>query len=112
MAFCPKCKGEYLEGYDRCAFCNVKLVDRLPDGVEPEPLIKLVEVCKVRGDVEANVVRSLLDAYNIEMVSTGHNVQSVWPLTVDGLGEVNILVKERDAKKAKELIEKAQIKDS
>ncbi len=111
MAFCPKCKGEYLEGYDHCVFCNVDLVDKLPEGVAPEPLIKLIEVCNVKGDVEANIVKTLLEANDIQVIATGHNVQSVWPLTVDGLGEVKLLVKEEDSEKAKELIKEMQKTD-
>lgn len=34
MAWCPKCKCEYVEGVDRCADCGCELVDHLTD--EPE----------------------------------------------------------------------------
>ena len=34
MAWCPKCKCEYVEGVDRCADCGCELVEHLTD--EPE----------------------------------------------------------------------------
>lgn len=106
MPFCPECKGEYLEGYRHCAFCNVELVDKLPEGVKPEPLIKLVDIHEVQGSAEASIVESLLKAHGIECSATGHNVHGVYPFTVDGLGRIRILVKEEDAGRAGEILEK------
>jgi len=34
--FCPECKGEYRDGFTRCADCDINLVDHLP---EPEVAI-------------------------------------------------------------------------
>ena len=34
MAWCPKCKCEYVEGVDQCADCGCELVEHLTD--EPE----------------------------------------------------------------------------
>jgi hypothetical protein len=36
MAWCPKCRNEYVEGITICADCGVELVDILPEEVNPE----------------------------------------------------------------------------
>ena len=36
MAWCPKCKNEYVEGVTICADCGIELVDELPKEVDPE----------------------------------------------------------------------------
>ena len=38
MAWCPKCKCEYVEGIEKCADCGCELVDHLPDESEEEGL--------------------------------------------------------------------------
>lgn len=36
MAWCPKCRNEYVEGITTCADCGIALVDELPELVNPE----------------------------------------------------------------------------
>jgi hypothetical protein len=67
---------------------------------------KLKEVHKVMGSVEAEVVKSLLESYGIKAVLSSLIVQSVHPFTVDGLGEIKIMVTEEDYEAAKDIIEK------
>ncbi len=67
---------------------------------------KLKEVHKVMGSVEAEVVKSLLESYGIKAALQSLIVQSVHPFTVDGLGEIKIMVTEEDYEAARDIIEK------
>jgi hypothetical protein len=67
---------------------------------------KLVEVHKVMGSVEAEVVKSLLESYGIMAVLQSLIVQSVHPFTVNGLGEIKIMVTEEDYEAARDIIDK------
>ena len=67
---------------------------------------KLKEVHKVMGSVEAEVVKSLLESYGIKAVLSSLIVQSVHPFTVNGLGEIKIMVTEEDYEAAKDIIKK------
>lgn len=40
MAWCPKCKCEYVEGIRVCADCGSELVDELPEEKQPDDLLK------------------------------------------------------------------------
>jgi len=65
---------------------------------------KLKQVHSVMGSAEAEVVKSLLASYGIYAAFQTLVVQSVHPFTVDGLGEIKIMVSEDDYKRAKEII--------
>lgn len=67
---------------------------------------KLKEVHSVMGSAEAEVVRSLLASYGIHAIFQTLVVQSVHPFTVNGLGEIKIMVTEEDYKRAKDIIKK------
>lgn len=66
-----------------------------------EKNIKLRELCKVWGLAEAEVIRSLLESHGIHSTFKGLVVQSVHPFSTDGLGEIKILVSEKDYEAAK-----------
>ena len=65
---------------------------------------KLVEVYKAQNDMEAQVIRSLLESYDIPCFLKSHAAPSVHMFTVDGMAEVKIQVLESMADRAKELI--------
>lgn len=44
MAWCPKCRNEYVEGITTCADCGVALVDELPEAVNPGDPVVLCHV--------------------------------------------------------------------
>jgi hypothetical protein len=67
--------------------------------------MKLKELCRAMGSVEAEVIRSFLASNGITSVLGGTMVQSIYPLSVDGLGEIKILVSETDYPLAKKLLE-------
>ena len=59
---------------------------------------------KTWSDGEAEMVRCLLEVYEIPCQVVSDIPHSVFPLTVDGLGEVRILVPERHFERAQALI--------
>ena len=63
------------------------------------------EVYKAWGSAEAEVIKSFLSSHGIPCLLKGLVVQSVHPFTMDGLGEIKILVPEKDLALAKKLIE-------
>jgi len=65
---------------------------------------KLVEVYKASNDMEAQVIRSLLESYDIPCFLKSNAAPSVHLFTVDGMAEVRILVLESMADRARELI--------
>ena len=65
---------------------------------------KLVEVYKAHNDMEAQVIRSLLESYDIPCFLKSHAAPSVHIFTVNGMGEVKIMVLASAADRARELI--------
>ncbi len=62
-------------------------------------------IFRTHSDVEASIVRGLLDAHGIPALVASDVPHSIFPLTVDGLGEVRISVREEDADDAQRVIE-------
>ena len=65
---------------------------------------KLVEVYKARHEMEAQVIKSLLESFNIPCFLKSNAAPSVHLFTVDGMAEVRILVLDSMADRARELI--------
>lgn len=58
----------------------------------------------VWGEPKAMLIKGLLEDFNIPVNLVAHVPQSVLPMTIDGLAEVRIMVRERDLSRAKEII--------
>ena len=65
---------------------------------------KLVEVYKASSEMEAQVIKGLLESYGIPCLLQSHAAPSVHVFAVDGMGEVKVMVWEEMEKKARELI--------
>ena len=65
---------------------------------------KLIELAKVQGDFEAQVLKGMLESEGIDVAIRAGISQSILPFTVDGLGEMKLYVKESDFVAAKALI--------
>jgi len=65
----------------------------------------MIVIFRARSDIEASVVRGLLEAHDIPSVSSSDVPHSVFPLTVSALAEVRISVSEADADEARRIIE-------
>jgi len=65
----------------------------------------LIVIFQSQSDVEASVVRALLEAHGIPSVVTAERPQSIFPISVSGLGDVRIAVHRTDADDAARIIE-------
>ena len=64
----------------------------------------MVEVYHARNDMEAQVIKGLLESYDIPCFLKSNAAPSVHIFTMDGMSEVKIMVLESLADKAKKLI--------
>ena len=69
-----------------------------------EKKMKLVEVYKASGEAEALIIKSLLESNGIPSILQSHAAPSAHVFTVDGMGEVKVMVGESKAEEAKRLI--------
>ena len=65
---------------------------------------EMVEVYKAPNEMEAQVIKSLLESYEIPCFLKSHAAPSVHMFTIDGMGEVKVMVLDSMADKARELI--------
>ena len=65
---------------------------------------QMVEVYRASGDMQAQVIKGLLESYGVPCLLRSDAAHSVHVLTVDGMGEVKIMVWESMSEKAKRLI--------
>ncbi len=64
----------------------------------------MVEVYRGSGDMQAQVIKSLLESYGIPCLLRSNAAPSVHLLTMDGMGEVRVMVWESTAEAARRLI--------
>ncbi len=111
---CPDCGTEYREEFTHCHDCEVPLISeteyqqrQAAMDAEREKYrdMKIVQVHSVQGLAESDVIQSMLESIGIESMTRGHSVLNVHPFTMDGMGEVRILVAEPDVEAAKQAIE-------
>ncbi len=65
---------------------------------------KMVEVYRAYGEPEAQIIKGLLESHGIPCFLRSNAAPSVHVFTVDGMGEVGVMVREETAEKARELI--------
>ena len=65
---------------------------------------KLVRVYMAKGEIEAQVIKALLEDFGIPSMFQSQSTQSVYTFAVDGMGQVSILVRAEDEAAARELI--------
>ena len=66
---------------------------------------EFVEISRVQGDLQASIVKSHLESEGIPVLLKYESAGRVFGLTVDGLGEVRVLVPQDLAEEAKRIIE-------
>ena len=67
-------------------------------------LMELIVIFRTQSDIEANIVRGLLETHGIRALLSSDVPHSVWPLTIDGLGEVRLSVRADEADEAQRVI--------
>jgi len=72
--------------------------------------MKLKEVTRVWGGTEADIIKGFLESQGIPCLLRGQIIQSIYPISTDGLGEIKILVPEEDYETAKKLLEELEEK--
>jgi ribonuclease-3 len=65
----------------------------------------LVTIFRTRSEVEASVVRGLLESHGLPSVVVSHLPPSIFPMAVNPLGETSISVHPEDADEAKRIID-------
>ena len=65
---------------------------------------ELVEVYQAANELEAQVIKGLLESYGIPCLLKSNAAPSVHMFTVDGMGEVKVMVWESTVEKARMLI--------
>ena len=71
----------------------------------------LVVVHIAQGELEASIIKSHLECEEIPVMLQYESVGIVFGLTVDGLGEIKILVPQELAEKAREIIKPREVGD-
>ena len=66
---------------------------------------ELVVIFRTHSDIEAQIVRGLLESHGVMSVVSSDVPHSIFPLSVDGLGEVRIAVHAEEAEEAQRIIE-------
>ncbi len=67
--------------------------------------MELVEVYRTWNEQKAELIKSLLGDYGISCYLSSHITHSVYPIPVDGLGEIRVMVPEEDEDRAVDLVE-------
>lgn len=63
-----------------------------------------VEVYSANGQLDADMIRLMLEAAGLHVLTRGESAGAVYGLTVGPLGEVNVLVPESEAQTARDMI--------
>jgi hypothetical protein len=70
-----------------------------------KPKDKLVKVYTAQGELEAQVIKSLLESCGIPSLMQGNASLSAQPFVMDGMGKIDIMVASELADEAKKIIE-------
>ena len=66
--------------------------------------VKIVEVYRAAGEAEALIIKGLLESNGMPCLLKSNAAPSVHVFTIDGMGEVKVMVWESIAEKARRLI--------
>jgi hypothetical protein len=75
-------------------------------------LTKIVQLIMVEGMMEAQIIKSKLDSFEIPCMLKFEAVGRVLGITTDGLGQVQVMVPPEYLEKAREIIKIKETEDS
>jgi hypothetical protein len=105
MPYCSECGGEFEPDVEVCPDCGLTLVETMPlENPDADLDADLIEVYTAAGDIEALVIKGLLESEGIMCSLSSDIPHAVLPVEVDGLGAVRISVSDEDAERAAQLI--------
>ena len=104
MAFCPKCRYEYVSGVMACPDCGSVLVDSLPSLEQPTHKRELITVYTGSNPTNLAMVKSFLEAAGFECFVDGQRFANLYP-TLTSLGEAELQVPSDRAEEARLLLE-------
>jgi len=64
----------------------------------------LVELMSEQGEANARIIAGVLESEGIEVMLKSHQTFSALPFTVDGMGQVRVMVRKEDLARAREVI--------
>jgi len=105
--FCPQCHTEYRPGFDRCADCDLPLVQTLPEPPPPTAPEELYEgawvtVANLTMQTDVSLLKAMLDADSIPFIA--RNDSSVF--IMDGTAiPCQFLVPETERERATKVVE-------
>jgi hypothetical protein len=111
---CSKCGNEQTEDAQICAECGTPQTSESESGAqgaerrskeEENRHLEMVQIYSVQGQIEADIIQSYLKSHGIDSFTRGLAVHSVHPFTVDGMGEIRILVSEENAEQARQALQ-------
>lgn len=107
MAWCPKCRTEYRNGFTTCNDCNSELVDRLdnPEKVADTQYDKEAFLISVGGSIEADMMEALLNESNIPVLKKFRDAGDYLKIYMGGtIYGVDIYVPSRLLGEAKQIV--------
>jgi hypothetical protein len=72
----------------------------------------MIEVYKARGELEAQLIKGMLDGYGVPCMLRSNAAGSVHSFVFDGMGEVRVMVPESYAEEAQNIINSEYRPDS
>ncbi|MBS3765021.1 DUF2007 domain-containing protein [Candidatus Bipolaricaulota bacterium] len=66
--------------------------------------MEFVEIYRTWNEQKAGMIKELLGDYDIECYLSSHITHSVYPIPVNGLGEIRVMVPQEEEEKSKDIV--------
>lgn len=67
--------------------------------------MEFVEIYRTWNEQKAGMIKELLGDYDIECYLSSHITHSVYPIPVDGLGEIRVMVPQEEEEKSRDIVD-------